>query len=338
MRRRYPIVGAGVLAAVCLATRLAGQLKVVNVGGAGGAIEVLVFGVVFLLSYAMGTDPDLRRGLVGVALLVFAVNVINDAGFNPFIEVLAVGPWSAGRVVASRRRMTEQLQARAQQLEAERELFARESVRFERTRIARELHDIVGHCMSVMVVQASAGQRLIAADPAQAAEALGSIAEAAKQAEEEVGRLVELLGDNLTANQPPGLHLVERLVQHANATGIGISCRFEGNCDRLGPPASDAAFRVIQEGITNAFKHAPGAPVDIVGRETMEGIEIEVINAPARAESLGLEETGGGHGLNGMRARVSACGGQLTAGPTAGGGWRVAVLFQPAKPEGEGPE
>lgn len=84
-------MGASVLAAACLATRLAGQLRVVNVGGAGGAIEVLVFGLVFLLSYTMGTDLDLRRGLVGVALLVFAVNVINDAGFNPFIEVLAVG-------------------------------------------------------------------------------------------------------------------------------------------------------------------------------------------------------------------------------------------------------
>ena len=107
--------------------------------------------------------------------------------------VLTIGPWAVGLVVRSRRRLTEQLAVRGRELEAERALFAAEAVRYERARIARELHDIVAHCVSVMVIQASAGQRLTATDPSLAAEAFDSIGEVARQAEAEIGRLVDLL-------------------------------------------------------------------------------------------------------------------------------------------------
>jgi signal transduction histidine kinase len=326
LRLSHPILGAAVIAASCLLIRATGQLAAANNGKIGDATTVLSFGIVFVLSYTMGSHLDITPGLVGVVLLAFAANV-TDTTFNPFVEVLAFGPWLAGRVVGSRRRINQQLQARSRELEAERELFARESVRIERTRIARELHDIVAHCVSVMVIQASAGQRLIAADPASASEALDSIAEAAKQAEQEVGRLVELLGTELTTGQQPGLHLVDELVKRANSTGILINCRFEGDCSRLTPTGSDAAYRVIQEGITNALKHAPGAPVHITVRETAEHIKIEILNPPAHAQRSGLEQAGGNNGLNGMRERVSACGGQLTGGATTDGGWILVVLM-----------
>src|SRR3984885_12187681 len=128
--------------------------------------------------------------LILAACLQVAVGL---AVLNPIIIVVEAGPGALGLVFRSRRNLTEQLAARGRELEAERALFAAEAVRYERARIARELHDIVAHCVSVMVIQAGAGQRLTAADPVLAAQAFGYIGEAARQAEAEIGRLLDLL-------------------------------------------------------------------------------------------------------------------------------------------------
>jgi len=202
-----------------------------------------------------------------------------------------------------------------------------ESVRYERARIARELHDIVAHCLSVMVVQASAGQRMPPADRDGVAEALESVAEAAAQAQTEVGRLVELLSGDLPAGGPPGLPMVDELVRRASGTGLAVTCRFAGSCDRLAPAASQAAYRVVQEALTNALKHAPGAPVDITIRGQDTGVALDVVNAAPRHQPCGLERSGGGFGLAGMRDRVAACGGRLTSCPTPAGGWRVSAVL-----------
>ena len=323
VRRRHALEGAAAIATVAVLARLIGQLASLNNGGVGDVETVLVIVVVFVVSYAVGDYEALGPALIGAALLVASVNVIATV-FSPFNSVIAPVPGLAGRVVASRRHLNEQLQIRSEELEAERELFARESVRYERTRIARELHDIVAHCVSVMVIQANAGQRLLADDPVRAIAALDSISEAAKQAEEEVGRLVDLLGVDEATSDVPGLHLVRQLVAQASATGIQISCRFEGAADGLSPAISDVAFRVVQEGITNALKHAPGAALEINVREASDHVVVEVGNGPALETRSGLEEAGGGNGLTGMRERVAACGGKLTAGPSGDGGWRVA--------------
>jgi len=241
--------------------------------------------------------------------------------------MLTVGPWLVGRVVLSRRRMTEQLEARNEELRAEQELFAAESVRYERARIARELHDIVAHCLSVMVVQASAGQRMAPADREGVAGALESVAEAAAQAQTEVGRLVELLSGAPPPGPPPGLAMVDELVRRASGSGLAVSCRFAGRYDRLAPAASEAAYRVVQEALTNALKHAPGAPVDITVCGQDADVRVDVVNAPGRQRPSGLERSGSGFGLAGMRDRVAACGGTLTCGPTLAGGWRVSALL-----------
>jgi signal transduction histidine kinase len=241
--------------------------------------------------------------------------------------MLTVGPWLVGRVVRSRHRMTEQLQVRNEELRAEQELFAAESVRYERARIARELHDIVAHCLSVMVVQASAGQRVATADRAGVAEALTSVAEAAAQAQAEIGRLVELLSGDPASGSLPELPMTEELVRRASATGLAVSCRFVGSCDRLSAAVSEAAYRVVQEALTNALKHAPGAPVDITVRSQDTEVRVDVVNAAAQERPSGLERSGGGYGLAGMRERVIACGGSLASGPTAAGGWQVSVLL-----------
>ena len=152
---------------------------------------------------------------------------------NPVPEMLALGPYAGGLAVASRRRAAAELEARARDLEEEREIFAEQSVRYERARIARELHDIVAHSVSLMVVQANAGERLATLDPAGAAEAFTSIGEAARQAEAEIDRLVELLNDTVPGAPSPGLRIVEELVARAHASGLAITCQLRGDVDDL---------------------------------------------------------------------------------------------------------
>jgi signal transduction histidine kinase len=315
MRRSHPRPAA-VVAGGCLA--------VAALGSSAAFPGSLILVPVILLAYSLGTAADMRRSVF--ALLILAAGLQLSAGqFNPVVVVLTIGPWAVGLVIRSRRRLTEQLAARGRELEAERELFATEAVRYERARIARELHDIVAHCVSVMVIQASAGQRLIATDPSLAAEAFDSIGEVARQAEADMGRLAELLDHDSRQRRSHGVRLIGELVTRAGAAGLPVSCRFTGSADGLPDAASDAAYRVVQESLTNAFKHAPGAPVDVVTVGAGGHVEISVVNGPATAPQSGLELTGTRRGLTGMRERVAACGGEISAGPMAGGGWQVLV-------------
>jgi signal transduction histidine kinase len=322
VRRRWPVPAAAVACAALAAVWPLGLAPAVN-----GALTIPFFLTPFLFAYSLGADAGLKTGLAGSVLLAVCLQLSNAGVFNPLGEMLTIGPWLVGRVVLSRRRMTEQLRARNAELRAEQELFALESVRYERARIGRELHDIVAHCLSVMVVQASAGQRMPTGDRDGVAEALESVAEAAAQAQAEIGRLVELLSGNEPAGPPPRLEMVDELVRRASDTGLVVSCRFAGRCDRLAADASEAAYRVVQEALTNALKHAPGAPVDITIQDQDAELEVRVVNAAARQRPSGLERSGGSFGLAGMRDRVAACGGRLTCGPTAAGGWQVSALL-----------
>jgi signal transduction histidine kinase len=248
--------------------------------------------------------------------------------------MVAFGPYAGGLAVASRRRVTAELEIRVGELEEEREIFAQQSVRYERARIARELHDIVAHCVSLMVVQANAGERLALIDPASAAEAFNTISDAALQAEEEINRLVALLSDTSPAPPSAGLRVVEELVHRAQASGLAVSCQLSGDVDVLSHEGSDAAYRLVQEGLTNAMKHAPGAAIEVSLRGNPNGVEVRVVNGPPRGRASGLEGAGGGNGLSGMGERVQGCGGSFTAGATAYGGWEiVGVLpYQPWLP------
>jgi signal transduction histidine kinase len=319
-RRADPQLSA-LAAAILFAVSALGSLSTIP-DDLGNVIVVPIF----LLAYSLGTAADQRRSMVILALLVVALQLQNGlTRFNPIFFVLTIGPWALGLVVRSRRRLTDQLAARGRELEAERALFAAEAVRYERARIARELHDIVAHCVSVMVIQASAGQRLTATDPSLAAEAFDSIGEVAQQAEAEIGRLLELLDATGQQRGADGVRLIGELVTRAAAAGLAVSCRFSGSADGLPAPAADAAYRVVQESLTNALRHAAGAPVDVVVAGTVEYVEIDVRNGPAVGPPSGLERSGGGRGLTGMRERVAACGGELEAGPVEAGGWRVAA-------------
>ncbi|MDQ3719267.1 MAG: histidine kinase [Actinomycetota bacterium] len=240
-------------------------------------------------------------------------------------SVLITGTmWGAGRALRERERVAAQLAERVRELEEEREAHAALSVRYERARIASELHDIVAHAISVMVVQASAGQRLAAQDPELAAGSFEAIADAARQAEQDMGRLVALLGDQGAIGPAPDLALVEELVARAAGSGLNVRLRLEGERAGLPAPVVQAAYRVVQEGLTNALRYASGAAVTVLVGGRQDALVVEVENARAARESS-LEGTGTGNGLRGLRELVSGCGGKLEAGPTPSGGWRLSA-------------
>jgi signal transduction histidine kinase len=239
--------------------------------------------------------------------------------------ILLVGTaWIAGRAIRERDLVALRLAERAAELEREREQFATLSVRYERARIASELHDIVAHAISVMVVQAGAGQRIAAVDPELTGEMFEAIAGAARQAERDMSQLVALLADESAIGHAPDLKLVEELVTRAAGSGLDVTLRLEGTREGLPAPAVQTAYRVVRESLTNALRYASGAPVHVLVRGAAGAIDVEVVNDAAQ-DAVALVGHGTGNGLRGLRERVGAGGGRLEAGPRESGGWRVAA-------------
>ncbi|MDQ2813348.1 MAG: histidine kinase [Actinomycetota bacterium] len=293
------------------------------------AVFVSLWLTTILYSFTLGTRCSWAAAVAGMAGLIAGLN-LSTSPFNPVPEMLIAGPWLAGQLVASRRRAAHQLTRRARELDDEREAYAAESVRYERARIARELHDIIAHCMSLMVVQASAGEKLTATDPHRAGESFASISEAARQASDEITLLVQLLAESPPAARSADLRVVEELVTRAQSSGLSITCELSGDLGDLGgltEASADTAYRLVQEALTNALKHAPGAPIHVTLSGPAERVQVQIANDPPRAGTSGLERTGGGHGLAGMRERISDCGGTLTTSTTPAGGWNVTAAF-----------
>jgi signal transduction histidine kinase len=173
-----------------------------------------------------------------------------------------------------------------------------------------------------MVVQAGAGQRLAGRDEALTAETFAAISESARQAEQDMERLVALLGAPGAIGPAPDLHVVEELVRRAAGSGLDVRLRLEG--DREGLPAEvvEAACRVVQESLTNALRYASGAAVQVLVAGEPEALVVEVVNSAGPADGA-LAGAGTGTGLRGLRERVGGCGGRLEVGPALGGGWSV---------------
>jgi signal transduction histidine kinase len=239
------------------------------------------------------------------------------------IVMFSVPGFLAGTVLRQRGETVDQLARRGRELEEERELFAQIALRHERARIASELHDIIGHAISVMVIQAAAGQRLVGRDQARAEQAFAAIAESARQGREDLHRLVELLGGTETSG--PDLTLIDEVVTRAARSGLDVSCRFEGGHDAVAAGTAHIAFRVVQESLTNALRYAPGAAVRVLVNGSGTGLTVRVENDRSVQERLNLAGTG--RGLTGLRERVQELGGQLLAGPTPHGGWRVEATL-----------
>jgi signal transduction histidine kinase len=316
LARRHPQLAWAAAVAILLATAATGEVP-------GGDVFVLL-PLIAAHAVCAGRWDERWSGYASVAALTAASvgnAVLSHDAPVPFV-IFVPAMWAAGRALRERERVARQLAERARELEEEREAYAALSVRYERARIASELHDIVAHAISVMVVQASAGQRLTH-DPEATAETFEAIAGAARQAERDMGRLVALLGDERAIGPAPDLALVEELVARAAGNGLDVTLRLEGEREGLPAEVGEAAYRVVQEGLTNALRYAAGAHVAVRVRARDE-LVVEVENDATDARPA-LAGAGTGNGLRGLRERVDACGGLLEAGPTAGDGWLVSA-------------
>ena len=200
---------------------------------------------------------------------------------------------------------------------------ARQAVAEERTRIARELHDVVAHSMSVVVVQASAAQRVMASDPDRAREALASIEVTGRDSLGEMRRILGALrGDDDAPLAPqPGLEQFAQLVRHCEEAGLPVEVELAGSPRELPAGIELATYRIVQEALTNAVKHAGPAHAVVRLDYGDDRLDIEVTDdgRGAAADTI----TSGGQGLVGMRERVELFGGTFAAGPRTGGGYRV---------------
>ncbi|GAA3186103.1 MULTISPECIES: sensor histidine kinase [Streptomyces] len=248
--------------------------------------------------------------------------------------------WVLGDSIRTRRAYFAQLEERAARLEKEREAQAKVAVAAERARIARELHDVVAHNVSVMVVQADGAAYVLDAAPDQAKKALETISSTGRQALAEMRRLLGVLrtGEHQEAGEyvpQPDVQQIEDLVEQCRGSGLPVDFRIEGTPRPLPSGVELTAYRIVQEALTNTRKHGgpnAGASVRLVYFDDGLGLLVEDDGKGAPHE---LYEEGGfdgqGHGLIGMRERVGMVGGTLDAGPRPGGGFRISVLL-PLKP------
>lgn len=256
----------------------------------------------------------------GCAAYIAALYAISSDAGSPGLIILIAPGFFAGTALRLRRETAEQLAESGRELEAERELFADVSVRNERARIASELHDIVGHALSVMVVQAAAGQRLASHSPGAAVESLDVIAESARQGRADLQRLIDLLAGTDEADM--NISLIDEVVGHAARSGLRVTFRHERAGNQPPREAAHAAFRIVQESLTNALRHAPGAEVRVsVCSDAHQVMSVRVENDAAPHPAA--EFPGTGRGLIGLRERVLDLGGTFSAGPVRSGGWAV---------------
>ncbi len=287
------------------------------------------FLAVLLSAYAVAATADGRRLMAGagfLAALVLSDVVAVVAGARPAETgagwLFLAFAWVLARIVHRQRALAAALSERASELEREREEKARLAVALERARIARELHDVVTHNVSVMVVQAGVERRVLGDASEATREVLGAIEQIGRDTLVELRRLLGVLrkGDERSALAPqPRLNGLDELVDQARDTGLRVELRVEGERVPLAAGVELSAYRIVQEALTNVLKHAGPARAEIVLRYGGDTLELEVSD-DGRGRGDG---NGAGHGLLGMRERVVLHGGVFEAGERAGGGYLV---------------
>lgn len=295
----------------------------------GGPDPLPIVVALYTIAALGGRQRALGFGLLATIVLV-AVRSVSTDGFNsPLVIVFptaVVGALYMGMMVASRR--TERLEAaeRAEQAERLREQETKRRVDAERLRIARELHDVVAHNISLISVQATVGVHLIDERPAEAAAALAAIKQASKQALRELRRILDVLrqADEAEPTAPaPGLAELDALIISTRHAGLPTELQVRGQRRPLPSTVDVAAFRIIQESLTNALRYASPAETRVT-LDYEEGVlNLEVTDDGAAAATA----LGSGHGIAGMRERAAAVGGSLHAEPLVGGGFSVRATL-----------
>ncbi|MFE3450228.1 sensor histidine kinase [Nonomuraea sp. NPDC059194] len=325
VRRRWP------LAALCAVQAPIAVLAVLDgePGLAGPAGLILL--------YSVAAHRGLAIALSGLA--VTAVGYATAVSLSPSAPawpdhamaiLIGIAVWGAGRSLRLRRAYLEELKDRAARLERAREADTRAARAEERSRIARELHDVVAHHVSVMTVQAAAARKVLTANPEVAREALSAIEETGRLAMNEMRNIVGVLRTDAVSGPPerrpqPGLRDLPALVEQMREAGLPTELEVEGQA--AVPAGLDlAAYRLVQEGLTNSLRHAgPGAHARVSVRQAPRELSLVVEDDGLGPEAREGDRTG--HGLVGIRERVALYGGILRVGPRTGGGFEVRAIF-----------
>ena len=329
VRRRHPLPVLLSTAGLAAAGILAGLQ--VNLAQLAVAVALFNYGV-----RRPRTRTLLAAGATAFGLGVLSVIVVllGQAQWGRQNVVLWLATSAAMAVaVASRRATIDALEDRARRAEESREETARRRVAEDRVRIARELHDVIAHHVAVISVQAGVAEHVVEKDPATSRAALRQVRSSAKAVLTELQSVLSVLrqDENALPTTPvPGLARVQELVDSFSSTGAPVELDLPSPVPALPPVVDLAAFRLVQEALTNVQKHAPGAATTVTVHRSRDGVDLVVSNGrpPARRDGpVGSSGSGSGSGLGlvGMRERVSAVGGSLETGPTPDGGFRVAA-------------
>ena len=283
-----------------------------------------------LAFYSVGAHCDDRRsyfvGVVAVAAIAAAdlarPGSFSANGSRPAAWLVFAIAWLVGRDLRRRRQRVADLEDRAARLEREREEQAQRAVAEERGRIARELHDVIAHGVSVIVVQAQAGPHLVD-DPQRVVGVFRAIESSGRDALVELRRLLGILrseDQELAIGPQPGLGSLQSLVEQMRTAGLPVQLRIEGEPVHLPAGIDLSAYRIVQEALTNVVKHAGAAAAEVVIRYGPRALELAIVdNGNGRAAN----RNGAGHGLIGMRERVALYDGTLEAGTQEGGGYAL---------------
>ncbi|WP_254205760.1 sensor histidine kinase [Nocardia alni] len=330
-RRRAPSVAFGVIAAVFLVQWLS---------GAGLRADVAL--LIALYSVALRARPAHLPWICTVAAAVMVPVAIRVASGALRWEVLffllsaVTAAVALGLTVRARRAQLAALRERAARLEIERDQRSRLAAATERTRVAREMHDIIGHNLSVIITVADGGAYAAEADPARGREALLLIGDAGRQALGELRRMLGVLRERGPQHVPelepqPGIADLEGLYARVRAAGTEVVYHTGGELDRLDRGVQLMAYRIVQEALTNTLKHVgPGSRADVSIDTDGARLRIRVHDTGRRDGATRPDAPGEGHGLAGMRERAALYDGTVTAGPASGGGWTVEAVLDVA--------
>lgn len=291
---------------------------------------VSLFPVGMASAFLLGYQRDNRRAWVGLGIVLGGItavvyNIPGVATAELFVIPIDFGIcWVAGYALRDRAQKAEAAETRAMRAEREREAAARLAVAEERARIARELHDVVAHAVSVMVLQVGAIRHKLPDAMADDRDALQGVERAGRTALAEMRRLLAAMrrdGDEVEFTPQPGLDGLDALLEEVGRAGLPVDLHVDGEPVPLPRGVDLSAYRIVQEGLTNALKHAHASTAGVTVRYRPEELEIEV-----RDDGLGSTTTDGhGHGLVGVRERVKIYGGEMAAGAASGGGFVLST-------------
>jgi signal transduction histidine kinase len=304
-----------------------------------GSFLVAALGLNF---YTLGRRPWraarivlLAYWMAGAAVLTYIPTHGTVGGMLGGWALAGLLPYLVGRTLARRSALATELRAASARLRDEQELRARRAAAEERNRMARELHDVIAHCVSVMVVQTGAARRVVAADLESAREALRVVESSGREALLELRRIVGVLrrgGDELSDSAAPGLAQLDALAERSRGAGLPVELHVEGELAALSPDLDLVAYRVVQEALTNALKHARPARASVSVAVSERGLELKVSDTGRRSVLERGSVNGSGHGLVGMAERVTQYGGELQAGARKDGGFEVSARMPLNRP------